>query len=141
MAFVSLGFFFRALKRRSRVDLIAASIMGGLLVFTHPWTFDQFFSATVVLAGLVWYRARLHGDHDGDVKVFIVYVALIVFSENPWRSIWSWNAPMVAPSEELLLSGLVSATIGPFSPRAPFWGKRDSCLARNGDRVRSSCED
>ena len=39
---------------------------------------------------------------------------------------------MAALSEDALWSGRVSATVGPFSARTPFWGKRGNCSARCG---------
>jgi hypothetical protein len=46
---LSLGFLFKSLRKGSSRSLILASIFGVLVVFTHPWTLNQYFSGVVVL--------------------------------------------------------------------------------------------
>ena len=79
--FFSLGFLFRALRKKNNIDLAGASILGGLLVFTHPWTFTQYLVTTVVMSGLYWYRTRPKGLHDEEMKTLITYIACMGLAE------------------------------------------------------------
>lgn len=79
--FFSLGFLFRALRKKNNIDLAVASVLGGLLVFTHPWTFTQYLVTTVVMSGLYWYRTRPEILHDGEMKTLITYIACMGLAE------------------------------------------------------------
>jgi len=48
----SLTLVFRALEKRDGPSLVAAMLLGGLTLFTHPWTFVHYFLP--LLATLVW---------------------------------------------------------------------------------------
>jgi hypothetical protein len=48
LIFFALGFLFRAINTEKILYLILSSIFGSLLVFTHPWTFAQYYVATVL---------------------------------------------------------------------------------------------
>lgn len=56
LVFVSLGLLFRAFRVQDRKSLFGASVLGVLLVFTHPWTMDQYVSGLVFLFGYLLYR-------------------------------------------------------------------------------------
>jgi len=58
LAFLSLGFLFRFLRRFSKVNLALSSILGFLLFFTHPWTFYQYLPAMFLIIAISWYRNR-----------------------------------------------------------------------------------
>jgi hypothetical protein len=47
--YTSWGLFFRSIKNRRLGYLFLSIILGGLLVFTHPWTFTQFFAVFIIL--------------------------------------------------------------------------------------------
>ena len=47
--FTSLGLFFRSIKNRRHEYLILSLVLGGLTVFTHPWTFVQFIAVFLVV--------------------------------------------------------------------------------------------
>jgi len=53
LVFSSLGFLFRAIKGGSRVSLVLAFLFGGLVLFTHPWTFDQYFAPLILIIFIV----------------------------------------------------------------------------------------
>jgi hypothetical protein len=55
LAFASLGLLFRSLRSGSRSCLVFSSLLGGLLVFTHPWTFNQFSVGAVLTMIVLWY--------------------------------------------------------------------------------------
>lgn len=81
LVFFSLGFLFRSLRCGCRASLVLASLLGGLLVFTHPWTFDQYYAAAVLTAGVVWYDARVKGGDYERVKLMFVYLVSLGLSE------------------------------------------------------------
>jgi len=58
LAFLSLGFLFRFLRRFCKIDLVLSSILGILLYFTHPWTFYQYIPAMFLTIGILWYKNR-----------------------------------------------------------------------------------
>jgi len=81
IAFFSLGFLFRALRKNNNIDICVASVLGGLLVFAHPWTFTQYLITTVVMSGLYWYRNRSKILHDEEMKTLITYIACMGLAE------------------------------------------------------------
>lgn len=48
LIWLSLGFQFRSLRRGCDTSLALASILGVLLVFTHPWTSNQYGVTTIL---------------------------------------------------------------------------------------------
>jgi hypothetical protein len=56
LAFSSLGFLFRYLKKRGVSLFWFSSLLGALLVFTHPWTMDQYIFSLVPLIFLLWWE-------------------------------------------------------------------------------------
>jgi len=58
LAFLSLGFLFRFLRRFGKTDLVLSSILGFLLFFTHPWTFYQYLPTMFLTIAVSWYRNR-----------------------------------------------------------------------------------
>ena len=58
LAFLSIGFLFRFLRRFYKVNLVLSSILGFLLFFTHPWTFYQYLPAIFLTIAISWHRNR-----------------------------------------------------------------------------------
>jgi len=58
LAFLSLGFLFRFLRRFGKIDLVLSVILGFLLFFTHPWTFYQYTPAMFLTVAISWYKNR-----------------------------------------------------------------------------------
>ena len=79
--FLSLGLLFRALRRICYFSLIFASLTGVLLVFTHPWTFDQYYGAIVLLAFFIWYDDRKYNRGYNKIKIIILYLFSLGLSE------------------------------------------------------------
>jgi hypothetical protein len=52
----SLGLLFRAVSEGSLRLLGLASLTGSLLVFTHPWTMDQYLAGLLLFLGIALYR-------------------------------------------------------------------------------------
>jgi len=79
--FLSLGFLFRALRRVCYFSLIFASSIGFFLVFTHPWTFNQYFVVIVLMAFFILYDySKSKGGYD-KFKMVILYLFSLGLSE------------------------------------------------------------
>lgn len=76
----SLGLLFRALRCGCRLSLFFSCLVGGLLVFTHPWSFDQYFVAAVLAAGFVLFDVGW-GRFFSDSWMVVVYLVSLGFSE------------------------------------------------------------
>jgi hypothetical protein len=81
IVFFSLGFLFRALRLGCHRSLAVASLFGGLLVFTHPWTFDQYAAAIVVLTGVTFLVESRSGGDFRDSRILVYYVACLGLAE------------------------------------------------------------
>jgi len=76
LAFSSLGFLFRYLKQRAVSLFWVSSVLGALLVFTHPWTMDQYIFSLVPLIFLLWW-----GKPEGfmDRILGLTYYIVVIF--------------------------------------------------------------
>jgi len=77
----SLGFLLRHYRNGSRLDLVIASILGSLFVFTHPWTLDQYVAPVAATGVLVTY---LYLRHKGDAPTpwgLISYCGVIAVAD------------------------------------------------------------
>jgi len=77
LAFLSLGFLFRSLRRGCDLSLVLAVISGILLVFTHPWTFDQYVATTILTIIVSFYRTRKEEGGYEKIKRSLLYVAFL----------------------------------------------------------------
>jgi len=76
LVFLSSGLLLLGLRRRSYLFALASSALGGLLLFTHPWTFDQLLGSVVVFtlyAGYEGWRRHMYEQ----IYMLIVYVGLM----------------------------------------------------------------
>jgi hypothetical protein len=78
---LSLGLLFKAIRLKCNVCLLFASATGCLMVFTHPWTFDQYYAPALIMAGLVLYKARMSGGDYKNAIMIILYLASIGLAE------------------------------------------------------------
>jgi len=78
--FLSLAFLLRSVRTRSRVDLVAATTLGCLFVFTHPWTFNQYMAAVAVTTILVTYTYIRSRSEATNSKILIIYCIAIAAS-------------------------------------------------------------
>jgi len=81
IVFLSLGFLFRALQYMCYINLIFASLIGIFLVFTHPWTFDQYFVVILLMALFVLRADRKSHEGYNKFKLIIVYLFFLGLSE------------------------------------------------------------
>jgi len=81
--FFSLALFFKALKNKSVKYLCTATILNSLLIFTHPWTFTQYFSTMIIIFIIKLYhnRSELVRYHiiDIEIKFYITYIISLIF--------------------------------------------------------------
>jgi hypothetical protein len=76
LVFLSSGLLLLGLRRRSYLFALASSALGGLLLFTHPWTFDQLLGSVVLFtlyAGYEGWRRRRYEQF----YMLILYVGLM----------------------------------------------------------------
>jgi len=70
--FSAFGFLFNALRTKNDIYLISASVFGSLAVFTHPWTFVQYY---VVTALFLLYRYFIEKRSEGCLTVLMYLCA------------------------------------------------------------------
>jgi hypothetical protein len=81
LSFFSLRSLFRALRTGKWISITIAGLFGGLQVFTHPWTFDQYVMPTVMMGGVMWYHARIKKYGYGRAKMVLYYLFLLGLAE------------------------------------------------------------
>jgi len=81
IVFLSLGFLFRAIRCRCHFSLIIASLIGILIVFTHPWTFDQYFATIFLTAFFILYDDRKEDKGYDRFKMILFYLLSLALSE------------------------------------------------------------
>jgi hypothetical protein len=77
----SIGFLLRSYRTRSMQDLVIASLLGSLFVFTHPWTLDQYMAPLVVTLTLVTYLHLRHKKDALNPLGFISYCCVIASAD------------------------------------------------------------
>ncbi|MFX0134300.1 MAG: hypothetical protein ACFFDN_11715 [Candidatus Hodarchaeota archaeon] len=60
--FSALGFLFKTLRTRQKVYFVSASGLGSLAVFTHPWTFAQYYVATALFLFYIYFREKRYSE-------------------------------------------------------------------------------
>lgn len=74
LTFLSLGFLFRSLRRSCNMSQVLASILGVLLVFTHPWTFNQYGTTTILTMIVSFYRTRKEKRNYNYINRTLLYI-------------------------------------------------------------------
>jgi len=74
--YLAFGFLFNAVRTNNNVSVLIASVFGSLVVFTHPWTFIQYYA--VMMFYLV-YKYFIEKNSDGFSKIifFLSFTGLI----------------------------------------------------------------
>jgi len=70
--FSALGFLFKMLRTRQKIFFASALVMGSLAVFTHPWTFAQYYAATAVFLLYIY----LWEKRSSESLIVLAYLAL-----------------------------------------------------------------
>ena len=78
LAFFSVGSLFVALRRGSKGYFFGSILLGGLLPYVHPWSFDQFLGAAGVLTILVGYVFLKTREEKPAVRVLALYVLSLI---------------------------------------------------------------
>ena len=73
---LSLGLLLRAVREADDRYLALACILGVLLVFTHPWTMDQYLAGLPLLAAYLWLR-----ESQRDAVALGKYLLVVAFFE------------------------------------------------------------
>jgi hypothetical protein len=73
IVFTSLGLLFRALRLKSKRTLGYACLIGSLLAFTHPWTYTQYFVATVATTVVVGCLAYINRSSYEETHILSMY--------------------------------------------------------------------
>jgi hypothetical protein len=81
LTFFSLGFLFETFREQNKKSLIASSILGILLVFTHPWTLSQYFSSIALLTGVTIYQTITEKKKEHTLRPLISYLIILVIAE------------------------------------------------------------
>jgi len=108
IVFLSLGFLFRAIRCGRYFYLIIASLIGGLLVFTHPWTFDQYFTTVFFTAFFVLYDDRKMDKGYNRFKIIFFYLFSLGLSE--LVKIIVFHGPGGVSASSLAIGSLVQVT-------------------------------
>lgn len=71
LLFSAMGFLFMSVESKSVVPLSVASLLGSLVVYTHPWTFTQFFVATGLFLIYMHFKEKRFSE---SVRIFVYLV-------------------------------------------------------------------
>ena len=75
LIFLALGFLFKNLRTENSSIPVAASALASLAVFTHPWTFIQFY-APIVLVGFTFGYRYLKGVRSGRFFTILIFLSV-----------------------------------------------------------------
>lgn len=78
LLFSALGFLFNAFGSGSKGSLVSASLLGSLVVFTHPWTFTQYYAATALFLGYRYFVEKV-SDGCSTVLIFLGVMGVVDF--------------------------------------------------------------
>jgi hypothetical protein len=115
MALLSLALLFRASRLGDKGCLAAASVLCSLLVFTHPWTLDQYMAAALCSLAVLWVRGRGGGSDGGYLLTYMGVVGLAELLAHVF-SVGDSGASSVALAVEGVLApgGVWSSTLSGF---------------------------
>lgn len=82
LIFLSFGSFFKSIKGQSNVWLIVASVLGVFALYTHPWTFDQYFFAFLGLFVSYVYYFLDNGAGGIFVRKSSIYILSVFIAES-----------------------------------------------------------
>jgi hypothetical protein len=77
----SLGALFTSLRRENSGHLGLAMILGGLVLFTHPWTFDHYTGIMILFGLLAVINHREKTLKDTKSRLILVYIVVMVSAE------------------------------------------------------------
>jgi len=77
----SLFFLFRSFRLNKKRELLLACIFGSLLLFTHPWTFDQYYVATIIFTASIWLINKKSGKEKQNLTILATYLFILGLTE------------------------------------------------------------
>ena len=77
----SLFFLFRSLRINKKWDLTLACTFSSLLLFTHPWTFDQYYAPAILVAAIMGLEYYKTGKNRSDLKKIATYIVFLGLTE------------------------------------------------------------
>lgn len=75
ISLISLRFLFVAMKKNRKIDLLIACLLGITLVFTHIWTFYQYYSAIIITLIILIYF--LNEDNKTILHILFIYLIIL----------------------------------------------------------------
>ena len=117
--YFSLTLLIQTLKLKKTKYLYISSFLGFLIVFIHPWTFDQFVIAVLLMIGYILYSTIKNKNYD-QIKVFFIYIFILGLSEVSKVYIFKGTGGMDASS----------TAISSFSSLSNFWIDSLYCFRR-----------
>jgi hypothetical protein len=81
LIYFSLAYLFATIRLDNIKKLIISIIFGTLMVFTHPWTFDQFFIALILLTSYIFYSNYRKKQPDKASMYLVVYIISLILVE------------------------------------------------------------
>jgi len=76
LIFFALGFLFRSMRTENKSDLILAMLSGTLTVFTHPWTFIQYYVAMAFFLAYRFFKKKV-ADGCSTVLLYLGVLGLV----------------------------------------------------------------
>jgi len=74
LIFLSIALLFRATRLNSMTDLALACIFGILVIFTHPWTFIQYYFTVFITTIILIYIRRKETSFNNDLRYLFIYL-------------------------------------------------------------------
>jgi hypothetical protein len=98
LVYSSLGFFFKTLRARCNFSLTLASVLGSMVVFSHPWTFTQYYAATVLFLGYTFFK----GKRSGELSLVLIYLGVTgtvaIFKETVFGGLSTYGSGVLITS-------------------------------------------
>jgi len=75
LIYFSIGLLFYSIKSKNKIYFILSSFLGSLSIFTHTWTFIQYYVATLLYLLYKYIKTK---DYEG-CKIILIYLGIIGF--------------------------------------------------------------
>jgi hypothetical protein len=115
IALLSLALLLRAARLRDRSCLLMASLLGSLLVYTHPWTLDQYMAAALCSITILWFKREGDGSYGRYLLAYLAFIGLAELLAHVLSVGDSGVSSMAVAVEGVLASGGIwSSTLSGF---------------------------
>jgi len=86
LVYISLGFLFKSFNCRELINYFSSFLFGSLILFTHPWTFDQYFIPLIIVLFIMpflykkgFFEHEINKDTISRIKYFVFCFLLLLF--------------------------------------------------------------